>query len=49
MSERAVIPPSAPDSDTPNSALHAREPFVAPRVDDIGDLTTLTLLGGSVP
>ena len=48
MTERNVIPPSAPDSEAPSAALQGREPFVAPRVENLGDLSTLTLLGGTI-
>ena len=39
--------PSRSDLGTP-SAAKPRKPFVAPAVRDLGGLTTLTLLGGSL-
>jgi hypothetical protein len=46
MFEPNVIAPS--DAETPSATLRGRQPFVAPRVENLGDLTTLTLLGGSL-
>ena len=46
MPEQNVIPSSA--SESPAAVPAAREPFVAPQVEDMGGLTTLTLLGGSL-
>ena len=46
MTERNVISPSAPEASS--AVPQGREPFVAPRVEDLGDLSTLTLLGGTI-
>jgi hypothetical protein len=48
MTERNVISPSAPDSEAAGAAPQGREAFVAPCVEDLGDLSTLTLLGGTI-